>query len=118
MASVMKIDNFESEVLGSSLPVLVYFWAAGCNPCSKIAPILEEIAAEMKGIVKVVKLNINENPELAARYIQQPINEKFAFLVVPTLVIFNDGKNASTLKAQQPKSDIEKWIRRTVADYS
>ncbi|MGR4846845.1 MULTISPECIES: thioredoxin family protein [Rhizobium] len=121
MSSVktVNITNFQSEVLESTMFVLVDFCSPGCRPCDMIAPILEDIAVEMKGLVKVVKLNTAENPKLAAQYLQQRlINEKFAAFVVPTLVIFNGRKVVDTLEGFQPKSDIEKWICRTVADYS
>ncbi|MGO7093584.1 thioredoxin family protein [Rhizobium leguminosarum] len=110
MSSVktVNITNFQSEVLDSTMFVLVDFCAPGCRPWNMIAPILEHIAIEMKGLVKVVKLNIAENPELAAQYIQQRlINEKFAAVVLPALVIFNGLKVVGTLEASS-RSPISK----------
>nr|WP_280950330.1 thioredoxin [Rhizobium bangladeshense] len=93
----MKVDinNFQSEVLESAEPVVVDFWAEWCGPCKMIAPSLEEIAIEMEGKVKVAKLNIDENPQLAAQ---------FCVRSIPTLAMFKDGKVVGTCKGAMPKS--------------
>jgi thioredoxin 1 len=108
MATVkVDINNFQAEVLESAEPVVVDFWAEWCGPCKMIAPSLEEIAVEMEGKVKVAKLNIDENPKLAAQ---------FSVRSIPTLAIFKDGKVVGTWKGAKPKSFIVNWIRQIVAD--
>ena len=74
--------NFESEVLKSETPVLVDFWAEWCGPCKMLGPVLDEIAGEQAGRAKVVKVNIDDNPELA---------ERFGIRAIPTLLFFADG---------------------------
>jgi thioredoxin 1 len=102
MATV-KVDtsNFKSEVLESAEPVVVDFWAEWCGPCKMIAPSLEEIAVEMKGKVKVAKLNIDENPELAAQ---------FGVRSIPTLAIFKAGEVADISVGAKPKTALSNWI--------
>jgi thioredoxin 1 len=102
MATV-KVDNsnFQAEVLDSAEPVVVDFWAEWCGPCKMIAPSLEEISNEMAGKVKVVKLNIDENPELAA---------KFGVRSIPTLALFKAGEVADIKVGAAPKSALSSWI--------
>ena len=76
-------SNFESEVLNSPIPVVVDFWATWCGPCRMIAPIVEEIAAEYEGTIKVGKVNVDEEPELASQ---------FKIVSIPTIVLVKDGK--------------------------
>ena len=76
-------ETFEAEVLNSDRPVLVDFWAEWCGPCKMLAPVLEDVAAETAGRAKVVKVNVDENPELAVR---------FAIRSVPALLYFNNGQ--------------------------
>ena len=103
MATV-KVDksNFQSDVLNSDVPVVVDFWAEWCGPCKMIAPSLEEISTEMAGKVKITKLNIDENPDLAAQY---------GVRSIPTLVLFKGGEPASMQVGARPKSALADWIK-------
>jgi thioredoxin 1 len=102
MATV-KVDNnnFQNEVLNSAEPVVVDFWAEWCGPCKMIAPALEEISNEMTGKIKVAKLNIDDNPELAAQ---------FGVRSIPTLAIFKGGKVADIKVGAAPKTALSAWI--------
>jgi thioredoxin 1 len=93
--------NFEAEVLQSTQPVVVDFWAEWCGPCRMIAPALEEIAKEMDGKVKITKLNVDENPGVAG---------KLGIRSIPTLMIFKDGKLAAQKVGAAPKGELSKWI--------
>ena len=106
--STVKIDtsNFQSDVLQASEPVVVDFWAEWCGPCKMIAPALEEIASEMAGKVKIAKVNIDENPELAAQ---------FGVRSIPTLLMFKDGEIAANLVGAAPKSRLSDWIKNSAA---
>lgn len=106
MATV-KIDksNFQSDVLQASGPVVVDFWAEWCGPCKMIAPALEEIATELDGKVTVAKLNIDENPELAAQ---------FGVRSIPTLMLFKDGEVADIKVGAAPKTALSAWIGSNV----
>lgn len=107
MATV-KVDqnNFESDVIGSDIPVVVDFWADWCQPCKMIAPSLEEISEEMDGKVKITKINADENPELAAR---------FGIRGLPTLMIFKNGEPIATQSGAHPKAALAKWIDESSA---
>jgi thioredoxin 1 len=107
MATV-KIDksNFKADVLEASEPVVVDFWAEWCGPCKMIAPSLEQIAIEMQGKIKVAKLNIDENPELAAQ---------FGVRSIPTLMIFKGGEVADMKVGAAPKTALSAWIGNNLA---
>ena len=94
-------QNFEEEVLKSELPVLVDFYATWCGPCKMIAPVISKIAEEYKGKVKVGKVNVDEENELAMKYQIQNI---------PTLILFKDGKPVNSLIGLNSKSEIENII--------
>ncbi|CAM1630098.1 thioredoxin [Bartonella sp. B10834G6] len=102
--STVKVDtsNFENDVLKSAEPVVVDFWAEWCGPCKMIAPSLEEIATELQGKVKVAKINIDENPELATQ---------FGVRSIPTLLLFNNGEIVSNMVGAAPKSRLSDWIK-------
>lgn len=93
--------NFVSDVLQSDKPVLVDFWAEWCAPCRKVEPLLEEIAGEMGDRVRIVKLNIDENPETARAY---------RVMSVPTLTIFKGGTPVRSVAGARPKGDLVKLI--------
>ena len=97
--------NFDTEVLQSDIPVVVDFWAEWCGPCKMIAPSLEEISTEMDGKVKIAKLNMDENPELAARY---------GVRSIPTLLMFKGGEPVAIQVGAAPKNRISDWINSEV----
>ncbi len=94
---VLTKDNFEEEVLKSDLPVLVDFWATWCGPCKMVAPTISEIAGEMAGKLKVGKVDVDNDPELAAQ---------FGIMSIPTLIMFKDGKEHGKIIGVQPKETI------------
>lgn len=103
MSKTVKLieDNFENEVLKSDIPVLVDFWADWCGPCRVLGPVIEEIAEEYDGKLKVGKLHVDENPTIASKYNIRGI---------PTMIIFRDGKQVDQLVGALPKNDIRNAI--------
>ena len=102
---IVTDDTFASEVLGSEKPVIVDFWAEWCGPCKLVAPVLEEIAAEHADKIRVVKLNIDENPEVARQY---------QIMSIPTISVFVDGRLDRSMVGAKPKSailrDLESYL--------
>ena len=98
--------TFEQDVLKASGPVVVDFWAEWCGPCRMIAPALEEISKSLNGKVKIVKLNVDENPNTAA---------KFGIMSIPTLMLFKHGELRKTVIGAYPKRKIEQEIEADLA---
>jgi thioredoxin 1 len=98
--------TFEEEVIKSSIPVVVDFWAEWCGPCKQIAPALEELANEMDGQIKVVKVNVDENTNTPNEYRIQAI---------PTLILFNNGEMVSRQMGALPKSKIASWVNESIS---
>jgi thioredoxin len=101
MATEVTNDTWDSEVVSSDTPVLVDFWAEWCGPCHAVAPVLDKIVEERQGELKLVKVNIDEQPELAG---------KFGVASIPTMILFKDGEPAAAAIGAQPKSSLERSL--------
>ena len=101
MANPVTEQTFDQEVLKSDQPVIVDFWAEWCGPCHAVAPVLEKIADERQGELKVVKVNIDEEQGLAQRY---------GIVSIPTMVLFKDGEPAAAAIGAQPKGALERSL--------
>ncbi|NLY18381.1 MAG: thioredoxin [Clostridiaceae bacterium] len=102
-SSVITItkENFDTEVIRSEIPVLVDFWAAWCGPCRMVAPVVDEIAKDYEGKVKVGKINVDEQNELA---------EKFRIVSIPTLMVFKNGQIAESVMGARSKESIAQML--------
>ena len=98
-------QNFKTDVLDSKQPVLVDFWAEWCGPCKAIAPSLEELSNEMVNKLKIVKINVDENPS---------ISQTYSIRSIPALMIFKDGEKISEKMGALPKSALESWVNETI----
>ena len=98
-------NDFDDEVLKSNLPVIVDFWAEWCGPCKMLTPILEELSDEMKNEINVVKVNLDENQDLAMKY---------SIRSIPTLLLFKEGNLIDTKVGLLPKSEIVTWFKSKI----
>jgi thioredoxin 1 len=102
---IITDDNFETEVLKSSKPIVVDFWAEWCGPCTQIAPALEEISDEMKDQITIAKHNIDNEPNTPTKY---------GVRGIPTMLLFSGGELKATKVGATPKSDIVAWIKENI----
>ena len=98
-------QNFKTDVLDAKQPVLVDFWAEWCGPCKAIAPSLEELSEEMARKLKIVKINVDENPS---------ISQTYSIRSIPALMIFKDGEKISEKMGALPKSALQSWVNETI----
>ena len=102
-ATPVTDESFEKDVLGSTVPVLVDFWAPWCGPCRMVAPVVDEIAEQYEGQIKVVKLNTDENPSVASQY---------GIRSIPTLMIFKDGQRVDMVVGAVPKTTLATTLEK------
>tara|TARA_B100000963_G_C22269926_1_gene512265 strand:+ start:89 stop:412 length:324 start_codon:yes stop_codon:yes gene_type:complete len=101
----LSLDNFDNEISSSNVPVLVDFWAEWCGPCKMLGPILEEISEDLNDKLQVVKINLDENQDLAMKY---------SIRSIPTLLLFKEGELIDTKVGLLPKSDLVEWLKSKI----
>ena len=106
MANATTDTDFDTDVLQSDKPVLVDFWAEWCGPCRQLSPIIDQLSDEKSDALKIVKVNIDENPESPTKY---------GVRGIPTLILFKDGKPLATKVGALPKSALSDWIDEQLA---
>ena len=105
MGDILEVsdDNFESEIVKSEIPSMVDFWAEWCGPCKKVGPVVEELAAEYEGKIKIAKMDVDSNRQTPA---------KFGIRNIPTLILFKNGEVVNTIVGAQPKTSIEEELKK------
>ena len=109
MTTAVTAETWDAEVLRSDKPVIVDFWAEWCGPCHAVAPVLDRIVEERSGEVRLVKLNIDEEQEIAQRY---------GIASIPTMILFRDGEPAAAAIGAQPKGSLERSLGLAAASAS
>ena len=105
MGDILEVSdaNFESEIINSEIPSMVDFWAEWCGPCKKVGPVVEELAAEYEGKIKIAKMDVDSNRQTPA---------KFGIRNIPTLILFKGGEVVNTIVGAQPKTSIEEELKK------
>ncbi len=105
MGDILEVsdDNFEAEIVNSEIPSMVDFWAEWCGPCKKVGPVVEELAAEYAGKIKIAKMDVDSNRQTPA---------KFGIRNIPTLILFKGGEVVNTIVGAQPKTSIEEELKK------
>ena len=105
MGDILEVsdDNFESEIVNSEIPSMVDFWAEWCGPCKKVGPVVEELAAEYEGKIKIAKMDVDSNRQTPA---------KFGIRNIPTLILFKGGEVVTTIVGAQTKTSIEEELKK------
>lgn len=104
-AKAVTDSEFKVEVLDSNIPVLVDFWAVWCGPCQMMGPVIDALAGEYEGKVKIMKINVDENPQTPAQY---------GVRGIPTLIVFKGGQEVQRIVGAQPKNSVEDALKKVI----